>query len=146
MSHWDLLPSSLRILIYEFDPTYHKIKKNLMTELLYRTPFWRIKYLRAESTNDNRFENRRKEILYISNYWNTTYRKYHNEGINIRHTEEEFLTDNKPNQYFMIFRDLKLLENYNWIFTDCEVRLIRRNVTTVKKILATHQRRLNFKC
>ena len=49
------------------------------------------------------------------------------------------LTDNFPSKYHIIFRDLKLLKNYNWVFTDCEVRLIRRNVTTVEKILASRK-------
>ena len=58
-------------------------------------------------------------------------------------TDDEFLTDNNANKYHIIFRDLKLLKNYNWVFTDCEVRLITRNVTTVDKILASRKRSKN---
>ncbi len=135
MSYWDLLPSCLHRLIFEFDSTYNKTKEELIKELIYRTPFWRIKYINLPAES-NHFENRRKEIMFISNCWNNTYNDFYKDKPEIekKYTEEEFLTDNTPNKYHIVFRDLKVLKNYNFIFNDIEVRLIRRNVTTAEKI------------
>ena len=156
MSLWNTLPRNIQSLIFEFDPTYRREKyQNLIKEFLYRTPFWRVRYLNANCENNGKFENKRKQIVFLSDYWNNTMERNRRlsftrlsergdenieEEIN---TDDEFLTDNNANKYHIIFRDLNLLKNYNWIFTDCEVRLIRRNVTTVGKILASRKRSKN---
>jgi hypothetical protein len=154
MSLWNTLPRNIQSLIFEFDPTYRREKYEvLIKEFLYRTPFWRVRYLNANSENNGKFENKRKQIVFLSDYWNNTMER--NRRLSFTRlsnmeqtsveiiTDDEFLTDNCPNKYHIIFRDLKLLKNYNWVFTDCEVRLIRRNVTTVEKILASRKRSKN---
>ena len=154
MSLWNTLPRNIQSLIFEFDPTYRRDKYDvLIKEFLYRTPFWRVRYLNANSENNGKFENKRKQIVFLSDYWNNTMER--NRRLSFTRlsnmeqtsveiiTDDEFLTDNCPNKYHIIFRDLKLLKNYNWVFTDCEVRLIRRNVTTVEKILASRKRSKN---
>ena len=155
MSLWNTLPRNIQSLIFEFDPTYRREKyQDLIKEFLYRTPFWRVRYVNANCENNGKFENKRKQVASLSDYWNNTMERNRRlswslsergdenieEEIN---TDVEFLTDNCPNKYHIIFRDLTLLKNYNWIFTDCEVRLIRRNVTTVEKILASRKRSKN---
>ena len=157
MSLWNTLPRNIQSLIFEFDPTYRREKYEvLIKEFLYRTPFWRVRYLNANSENNGKFENKRKQVVFLSDYWNNTmernrrltFTRSYSEGnmeqtsVEIN-TDDEFLTDNNSNKYDIIFRDLKLLKNYNWVFTDCEVRLIRRNVTTVEKILASRKRSKN---
>ena len=150
MSLWNILPRNIHSLIFEFDPTYRREKYEvLIKEFLYRTPFWRVRYLNANCENNGKFENKRKQIVFLSNYWNNTMER--NRRLSFTRlsnmeqtsveiiTDDEFLTDNNANKYHIIFRDLKLLKNYNWVFTDCEVRLIRRNVTTVEKILASRK-------
>ena len=154
MSLWNILPRNIQSLIFEFDPTYRREKYEvLIKEFLYRTPFWRVRYLNANCENNGKFENKRKQIVFLSNYWNNTMER--NRRLSFTRlgnmeqtsveiiTDVEFLTDNCPSKYHIIFRDLKLLKNYNWVFTDCEVRLIRRNVTTVEKILASRKRSKN---
>ena len=141
-------------MIFEFDPTYRREKYEvLIKEFLYRTPFWRVRYVNANCENNGKFENKRKQVESLSDYWNNTMERNRRlsftrlsnmEQTSVEiNTDVEFLTDNSPNKYHIIFRDLKLLKNYNWIFTDCEVRLIRRNVTTVEKILASRKRSKN---
>ena len=141
-------------MIFEFDPTYRREKYEvLIKEFLYRTPFWRVRYLNANCENNGKFENKRKQIVFLSDYWNNTMERNRRltftrlgnmEQTSVEiNTDDEFLTDNNSNKYDIIFRDLKLLKNYNWVFTDCEVRLIRRNVTTVEKILASRKRSKN---
>lgn len=154
MSLWNILPRNIQSLIFEFDPTYRREKYEvLIKEFLYRTPFWRVRYLNANCENNGKFENKRKQIVFLSDYWNNTMER--NRRLSFTRlsnmeqtsveiiTDVEFLTDNCPSKYHIIFRDLKLLKNYNWVFTDCEVRLIRRNVTTVEKILASRKRSKN---
>ena len=154
MSLWNILPRNIQSLIFEFDPTYRREKYEvLIKEFLYRTPFWRVRYLNANCENNGKFENKRKQIVFLSDYWNNTMER--NRRLSFTRlsnmeqtsveiiTDDEFLTDNNSNKYDIIFRDLKLLKNYNWVFTDCEVRLIRRNVTTVEKILASRKRSKN---
>ena len=154
MSLWNILPRNIQSLIFEFDPTYRREKYEvLIKEFLYRTPFWRVRYLNANCENNGKFENKRKQIVFLSDYWNNTMER--NRRLSFTRlnnmpqtsveiiTDVEFLTDNFPSKYHIIFRDLKLLKNYNWVFTDCEVRLIRRNVTTVEKILASRKRSKN---
>jgi len=154
MSLWNTLPRNIQSLIFEFDPTYRREKYVvLIKEFLYRTPFWRVRYVNASCENNGKFENKRKQVASLSDYWNDTMERNRRLKFtrlsNMEQTEEEihtdveFLTDNSPNKYHIIFRDLKLLKNYNWIFTDCEVRLIRRNATTVEKILASRKRSKN---
>ena len=155
MSLWNTLPRNIQSLIFEFDPTYRRDKYEvLIKEFLYRTPFWRVRYLNPNCENNGKFENKRETVISISDYWNILCRERNRMIMYTRlssienteeeiHTEDEFLTDNCPNKYHIIFRDLKLLKNYNWIFTDCEVRLIRRNTTTVEKILASRKRSKN---
>ena len=154
MSLWNTLPRNIQSLIFEFDPTYRREKYEvLIKEFLYRTPFWRIIYLNPSCENNGKFENKRETVIPISDYWNNTMERNRRLKFtrlsNMEQTEEEihtdveFLTDNCHNKYHIIFRDLKLLKNYNWIFTDCEVRLIRRNATTVEKILASRKRSKN---
>ena len=154
MSLWNTLPRNIQSLIFEFDPTYRREKYEvLIKEFLYRTPFWRVRYVNANSENNGKFENKRKQVESLSDYWNNTMERNRRlsftrlsnmEQTSVEiNTDVEFLTDNSPNKYHIIFRDLKLLKNYNWIFTDCEVRLIRRNVTTVEKILASRKRSKN---
>ena len=154
MSLWNILPKNIHSLIFEFDPTYRREKYNvLIKEFLYRTPFWRVRYVNPNCENDGKFENKRKQVASISDYWNNTMernrrlsftRSPNGEQTSMKiNTDVEFLTDNCPNKYHIIFRDLTLLKNYNWIFTDCEVRLIRRKVTTVEKILASRKRSKN---
>ena len=154
MSLWNILPRNIQSLIFEFDPTYRREKYEvLIKEFLYRTPFWRVRYLNANCENNGKFENKRKQIVFLSDYWNNkmernrrlTFTRLGNmEQTSVEiNTDDEFLTDNCPSKYHIIFRDLKLLKNYNWVFTDCEVRLIRRNVTTVEKILASRKRSKN---
>ena len=104
MSYWDLLPTTLHTLIFEFDSTYNETKQKLIKELIYRTPFWRIKYINLPRASPP-FENRRKEIMFISDYWNNTSWDRPELTV-IPSTEEEFLTDNIPNKYHIIFRDL----------------------------------------
>ena len=154
MSLWNILPRNIQSLIFEFDPTYRREKYEvLIKEFLYRTPFWRVRYLNANCENNGKFENKRKQVVFISDYWNNkmkperrlSFTRLNNmpqTSVEIN-TDDEFLTDNNSNKYDIIFRDLKLLKNYNWVFTDCEVRLIRRNVTTVEKILASRKRSKN---
>lgn len=154
MSLWNILPKNIHSLIFEFDPTYRREKYEvLIKEFLYRTPFWRVRYLNANCENNGKFENKRKQVVFISDYWNNkmernrrlSFTRLNNmpqTSVEIN-TDDEFLTDNNSNKYNIIFRDLKLLKNYNWLFTDCEVRLIRRNVTTVEKILASRKRSKN---
>ena len=154
MSLWNTLPRNIQSLIFEFDPTYRREKYEvLIKEFLYRTPFWRVRYLHSNCVNDGKFENKRETVIHISDCWNNTMER--NRRLSFTRlsnmeqtsveiiTDDEFLTDNCPNKYHIIFRDLKLLKNYNWVFTDCEVRLIRRNVTTVEKILASRKRSKN---
>ena len=159
MSLWNTLPRNIQSLIFEFDPTYRRDKYDvLIKEFLYRTPFWRVRYLNPNCENNGKFENKREQVIFISDYWNNTMERNRRLSFtrlsergdeNIEepnaeiHTDDEFLTDNCPNKYHIIFRDLKLLKNYNWIFTDCEVRLIRRNVTTAEKILTLTKRSKN---
>ena len=154
MSLWNTLPRNIQSLIFEFDPTYRREKYEvLIKEFLYRTPFWRVRYVNANCENNGKFENKRKQVESLSDYWNNTMERNRRlsftrlsnmEQTSVEiNTDVEFLTDNSPNKYHIIFRDLKLLKNYNWIFTDCEVRLIRRNVTTVEKILASRKRSKN---
>lgn len=154
MSLWNILPRNIQSLIFEFDPTYRREKYEvLIKEFLYRTPFWRVRYLNSNCENNGKFENKRKQVVFISDYWNNkmepnrrlSFTRLNNmpqTSVEIN-TDDEFLTDNNSNKYDIIFRDLKLLKNYNWVFTDCEVRLIRRNVTTVEKILASRKRSKN---
>jgi hypothetical protein len=156
MSLWNTLPRNIHSLIFEFDPTYRReTYEALIKEFLYRTPFWRVRYLHSNCVNDGKFENKRDTVLHISDYWNnimernrhlkfTQLSEHGDENIEEEiNTDVEFLTDNCPNKYHIIFRDLKLLKNYNWIFTDCEVRLIRRKVTTAGKILTSRKRSKN---
>ena len=154
MSLWNILPKNIHSLIFEFDPTYRREKYEvLIKEFLYRTPFWRVRYLNANCENNGKFENKRKQVVCLSDYWNNTMERNRRlsftrlsnmEQTSVEiNTDDEFLTDNNSNKYDIIFRDLKLLKNYNWIFTDCEVRLIRRNVTSVEKILASRKRSKN---
>ena len=154
MSLWNTLPRNIQSLIFEFDPTYRREKYEvLIKEFLYRTPFWRVRYLNANCENNGKFENKRKQVVFLSDYWNNTMERNRRlsftrlsnmEQTSVEiNTDDEFLTDNNSNNYDIIFRDLKLLKNYNWIFTDCEVRLIRRNVTSVEKILASRKRSKN---
>jgi len=155
MSLWNILPKNIHSLIFEFDPTYRREKYDvLIKEFLYRTPFWRVRYVNTNSENNGKFENKRKQVESISDYWNNTMERNQRLSLHLSergdenieeeiHTDVEFLTDNCPSKYHIIFRDLKLLKNYNWVFTDCEVRLIRRNVTTVEKILASRKRSKN---
>ena len=133
MSYWDILPLDLQTYIYEFDTTYKDVRNKLIKELLYRTPYWRTRYLNKHATNHNRFENKRKEVMFICNCWNQTY-----EGINsslyFNPTEEEFITDNSANKYSIIFRDLNMLKTYNFIFNNNEIRLIRKKYRTPDKL------------
>ena len=126
MSYFFNLPLDLQNYIYEFDTTKYDLYNELMKELIYRTPYWRIKFLDRRTENEGRFESKRKEIEYISDYWNNTYAGYYNESPN-QNVEEEFLTDNLSNNYCVIFRDIKVLNMFNWIFDNNEVRLIRKN-------------------
>ena len=129
MSYWDLLPSSLKNYIYEFDSSYKDPYNILMKELIYRTSYWRLKFLNPNQVNNNKFESKRKSIQYLIDYWNTTYPDYYNllPKNNHMNTEDEFLTDDTPNKYPIIFRDLNMLKRYKFIFDNNEVRLIRKN-------------------
>ena len=98
-----------------------------MKELIYRTPYWRIRFLDISSNvHLGGFESKRKEIKYISNYWNNSYSVYYDGQVKQK-CHEEFMTDERPNKYHIIFRDLKMLKMFNFIFNNNEVRLIRRN-------------------
>ena len=127
MSLWNTLPRNIQSLIFEFDPTYRREKYEvLIKEFLYRTPFWRVRYLNANSENNGKFENKRKQIVFLSDYWNNTMER--NRRLSFTRlsnmeqtsveiiTDDEFLTDNCPNKYHIIFRDLKLLKNYKYVF------------------------------
>lgn len=46
MSHWDLLPKNIIILIFQYDPTYHNIHKN---NLKFLQKEWSIKYIHKNS-------------------------------------------------------------------------------------------------
>lgn len=155
MSLWDKLPTYIHSLIFEYDSTFRKKYDMVIKEFLYRTPFWRTKYLNKNANNDNRFENQRKAVVFICNYWNNIYKdklkKWINtretppENFNLLATEEEFLTDNHSNKYHIIFRDLNMLKTYNFIFNDHEVRLIRKHyarpesLTLTKRLENQHQ-------
>ena len=138
MSLWNTLPKNIHDLIFQFDPTFREIYNKLIKEFLYRTPFWRVRYLHSNCVNDGKFENTIKNSIFISDYWNNN--KLQHTMMN---TDIEFLTDNYPNKYHIIFRDLNILKNYNWIFTDCEVRLIRKKITSAEKILTSRKRSKN---
>ena len=129
MSYWDLLPSSLKNYIYEFDSSYKDPYNILMKELIYRTSYWRLKFLNPNQVNNNKFESKRTSIQYLIDYWNTTYPDYYNllPKNNNMNTAVEFLTDDTPNKYPIIFRDLNMLKTYKFIFDNNEVRLIRKN-------------------
>ena len=88
MSYWDILPIDLKNYIFQFDSTWYEVYNNLVKELLYRTHYWRIKFLDVAYDHRGRFENKREEILYISDYWNNTYKNYYKE--NYERCEEEF--------------------------------------------------------
>tara|TARA_B110000444_G_scaffold259160_1_gene302037 strand:- start:1371 stop:1823 length:453 start_codon:yes stop_codon:yes gene_type:complete len=137
MSYWDMLPLDLQTYIYEFDTTWIDVYNDLMKELLYRTPYWRVIFLDIVAQGDRcgRFENRREEIKHIANYWNTTYAGYIFPPR--QKAEEEFLTDNTPNKYSVLFRDLNMLKTYNFIFNNNEVRLIRKNFKNPKTLAHT---------
>ena len=108
MSLFDTLPTDVIEIIYQYDGRYKKEYDLLLKELLYRTPYWRIKFLDRKTENEGRFESKRKEIKYISDYWNNTYAGYYNEPLN-QNVEEEYLTDNITNNYYLIFSDIKVL-------------------------------------
>ena len=144
MSLWDKLPTYIHSLIFEYDSTFRKNYDMVIKEFLYRTPFWRTKYLNKNANNDNRFENQRRAVVFICNYWNNIYkdklkqwmntRENYPENFNLLATEEEFITDNQKNKYRIIFRDLNLLKKYNFIFDSNEVRLIRKKYRNPEKL------------
>ena len=136
MSLFDTLPTDVIEIIYQYDGRYKKEYDLLLKELLYRTPYWRIKFLDRKTENEGRFESKRKEIKYISDYWNNTYAGYYNEPLN-QNVEEEFLTDNLPNNYYVIFSDIKVLNMFNWVFNNNEVRLIRKNYVSPEQLALT---------
>ena len=133
MSYWDILPKDLKYYIFEFDSTWNEVYNNLMKELLYRTPFWRVKFLDVAYDHRGRFENKREEIIYISDYWNNTYSTYYKENEHQK-CEEEFLTDSTPNNYHVIMTDLKVLKQFKFIFNEHEIRLIRKKYTDPNKL------------
>ena len=144
MSLWDKLPTYIHSLIFEYDSTFRNKYDMVIKEFLYRTPFWRTKYLNKNANNDNRFENQRRAVVFICNYWNNIYkdklkqwmntRENPPENFNLLATEEEFITDNQKNKYRIIFRDLNLLKKYNFIFDSNEVRLIRKKYRNPEKL------------
>lgn len=149
MSYWDLLPSSLKIYIYEFDISYKEPYNILMKELIYRTSYWRLKFLHPNNdNNNNKFESRKENIQYLIDYWNNSYPDYYNllPKDNKYNTEEEFLTDNHSNKYHIIFRDLKMLKTYNFIFNDHEVRLIRKHYANPKTLALTKRSENQHQC
>ena len=148
MSYWDKLPSELQTYIYEFDITWIDIYNELMKELIYRTPYWRLKFLNHNQSNDNKFESRRENIQYLIDYWNNSYPDYYNLlPINNEYsTEEEFLTDAIPKKYPIIFRDLKMLKTYNFLFNHNEVILIRKNYTDPKTLAFTKWSKNQHQC
>ena len=67
MSLWNILPRNIQSLIFEFDPTYRREKYEvLIKEFLYRTPFWRVRYLNANCENNGKFENCTYRIWRVS--------------------------------------------------------------------------------
>lgn len=46
MSHWDLLPTNIKDLIFQFDPTYHNIHKD---NLKFLQKQWSIKYINKDT-------------------------------------------------------------------------------------------------
>ena len=50
------------------------------------------------------------------------------------YVEEQFITD-KSSRSNIIFRDLKMLKTYNFVFNDNEVRLIRKKYSTPESLL-----------
>tara|TARA_B100001989_G_C24418125_1_gene402601 strand:+ start:335 stop:766 length:432 start_codon:yes stop_codon:yes gene_type:complete len=132
MSYWDILPNDLKYYIFKFDPTWNEVYNNLMKELLYRTPYWRVKFLDAEHDQRGRYENKRQEISFIVDYWNNTYKNYYKE--NYEKCEDDFLTDSIPNMYNVIMKDLKVLKTFNFIFSNNEIRLIRKNYARADKL------------
>lgn len=133
MSYWDILPKDLKYYIFEFDSTWNEVYNNLMKELLYRTPFWRVKFLDVAYDHRGRFENKREEIIYIVDYWNNTYSTYYKEDEHQK-CEEEFLTDSTPNKYHVIMTDLKVLKQFDFIFNEHEIRLIRKKYANPDKL------------
>tara|TARA_A100001011_G_scaffold322506_1_gene343934 strand:- start:580 stop:1038 length:459 start_codon:yes stop_codon:yes gene_type:complete len=119
--NWLSLPDALWCKIFEYDETYHKVYKNLLSEFVEKTMFWRLKWLNKEEIlvrsigGPTKFESKREKLQYLIDYWNTDYPDYYNllPERNDHNCEDEFITDNYKCST-KIFNNLKLLKGYLW--------------------------------
>jgi hypothetical protein len=102
------LPISIIRKIFELDPTYHLVYKELLQEYKKKMSFWKIKWLNKEMDwgSMNRTDNEedikefryiRKDLNSVLSYWNNNgYPDYYNIYLyqNSENCSDQFITDN----------------------------------------------------